>query len=502
MREVKPYVPIALVFEVECLITFVLVCNSLVTYYLGLSYDFHGHAVPISQIEQLGLTSYMLCEVTLTALRSAVEALTETIATMSFSEPLRLETPLDWPANVDLIDWLDAQAAFPKFYWQHRDGREEIVALGQISTFTDPAVAEETLTDGQRIWGGLSFDGRTQANRRCMPSFFFLPQIELVRQDGFWRLAVNVSKDKDKLVDLLNSLKLELTPVSMPNSDIVSQLCQPDQAGWTKIVNQALEDIATTELEKVVLARRTTLKMSSVVTPAQLLKASCAVNPSSYHFMMALSPKHSFVGSTPERLMMRRDNQLLTEALAGTIGRDEDKARDEQLSSWLLSDEKNRYENQLVVDDIEARLAPFSRTIETAEHPELLKLRQVQHLKRPIKADVSKDLRHAKMLQCLQPTAAVAGLPRDKAYQYILDNEPFARGWYSGSVGYLGNHQSEFCVALRSALMVGNEIHLFAGAGIVPGSVAEMEWQELERKTATLKSLLESDSQFPQQQRA
>ncbi|WP_087016480.1 isochorismate synthase [Thaumasiovibrio subtropicus] len=438
----------------------------------------------------------------MSALHSAVEALTETIATVPFSAPIRLETPLDWPANVDLIDWLDAQAVFPKFYWQHRDGREEIVALGQVSTFTDPAVAEETLTDGQRIWGGLSFDGRTAANRRCMPSFFFLPQIELVRQDGFWRLAVNVSGEKEKLIDLLNDLRLELTNVPLPDSDIVSVHYSPDQNDWTRMVNQALADIEDTALEKVVLARRTTLQMANVVTPAQLLKASCAVNPRSYHFMMALSPKHSFVGSTPERLMLRRDDQVLTEALAGTIGRGKDANDDAKLSSWLLNDEKNRYENQLVVNDIEARLSPLSQSIETALKPELVKLRQVQHLKRPIKACVPHDMRHAEMLQCLQPTAAVAGLPREMAYQYILENEPFARGWYSGSVGYLGNHQSEFCVALRSALMVGNEIHLFAGAGIVPGSVADMEWQELERKTATLKSLLENNSPLPHQQTA
>ena len=57
------------------------------------------------------------------------------------------------------IDWLEAQPIFPKFYWQSRDTREEVVALGQLHTFVDPAPAYTILADDQRIWGGRSFDG-------------------------------------------------------------------------------------------------------------------------------------------------------------------------------------------------------------------------------------------------------------------------------------------------------------------------------------------------------
>ncbi len=72
------------------------------------------------------------------------------------------------------IDWLEAQPIFPKFYWQSRDTREEVVALGQLYTFTDPEPAYAILGSGQRVWGGRSFDGRTEKNRYCMASFFFL----------------------------------------------------------------------------------------------------------------------------------------------------------------------------------------------------------------------------------------------------------------------------------------------------------------------------------------
>ena len=128
-----------------------------------------------------------------------------------------------------------------------------------------------------------------------------------------------------------------------------------------------------------------------------------------------------------------------------------------------------------------------------AETSELVKLRKVQHLKRPISAEINNDCSDSQLLDNLQPTAAIAGLPRMSALDFIIDNEPFARGWYSGAVGFLSQQRSEFCVAIRSALVMGNKLHLFAGAGIVPGSEPSCEWEELDRKTSTLCSLLESD---------
>ncbi len=64
-----------------------------------------------------------------------------------FTQPLADKPPFA------LIDWLDAQPIFPKFYWQSRDTREEVVALGQVYTFTDPAPAYAILGDDQRVWG-------------------------------------------------------------------------------------------------------------------------------------------------------------------------------------------------------------------------------------------------------------------------------------------------------------------------------------------------------------
>lgn len=429
----------------------------------------------------------------MTALQQAVEFLIRKIQ-QSAPTTQRLMVKLELPANTDLIDWLDSQPLFPKFYWQSRDGREEVVALGQIKTFTDPKAAEKILAPEQRIWGGQSFDGRTARNQRCLPSFFFLPVAELARMDGDWYLAVNISPEStSKVLSALSQLSIESSEVLEIKSKILGRTYSPDFSGWSTMISNALEAISQKVFEKVVLARKTTLTLDTPVAPAQLLKASRSSNHHSFHFMMALDAKHCFVGSTPERLFLRQERALLTEAVAGTIGRGNSPAEDNRLAQWLLDDNKNRYENRLVVDDIVSRLEACCDTMNVAETPELIRLRKVQHLKRGIDAQLNSDVDSADLLESLQPTAAIAGLPRDKALDFITEHEPFARGWYSGSVGFLSQQRSEFCVAIRSALIMGDQLHLFAGAGIVPGSTADSEWKELDRKTSTLCSLFGSD---------
>lgn len=388
------------------------------------------------------------------------------------------------------IDWLEAQPVYPKFYWQSRDGREEVVALGQLYTFTEPAPAYAIVGENQRVWGGRSFDGHTDKNRRCMSSFFFLPQVELIRVDNTWTLAANINQEPGRTLATLNKLVAEVSPLRAIECEISQVIHTPNESGWAHLIQQVLDGIERQAFKKVVLARQTRLLLENRLSAAQLLKASAAQNHHSFHFLLALDSKHCFMGSTPERLYLRHGQELYTEALAGTIGRGENATQDLELANWLSRDEKNLHENQVVVDDIVECLTPHAESIDIDPEPHLIRLSKVQHLKRAINVDLQPGVNGVQLLSALQPTAAVAGLPRQPALDFITQHEPFARGWYAGSMGYFSHQKAEFCVAIRSALVLENEVQLYAGAGIVPGSVAEYEWQELDKKMSTLLSLI------------
>ena len=117
----------------------------------------------------------------------------------------------------------------------------------------------------------------------------------------------------------------------------------------------------------------------------------------------------------------------------------------------------------------------------------------MQHLYKKFSCELKTPLLDRDLLDALHPTPAVGGTPRDKALSYIKKNEPFDRGWYAGPIGWISPVKSDIVVAIRSALIKDDTIHLFAGTGIVQGSIPLKEWEELDNKTAQFMDLFHAN---------
>ncbi|MEQ9969716.1 isochorismate synthase MenF [Pectobacterium carotovorum] len=400
----------------------------------------------------------------------------------------------------ELLPWLATQPVYPQFYWQHRQDREEAAVCGNVCGFRHIQDAEAFLAQQQcdpdvRIWGLNAFN-QTKEDAVSSPGYLFLPRAELRRQDEMLSLSINLFSDTSLQQDAVEAsafINLLLPPASQPllHAEVQSVGHQPKRQGWIDLLQRALHDINTGLMEKVVLARATTLTLTQPLQATTFMAASRAANHHCFHFMLAHDARHAFLGSSPERLYRRRGTELETEALAGTVASDRDAHKAAELADWLMNDTKNQCENMLVVDDICQRLQQSALSLDVMP-PEIVRLRKVQHLRRTIHATL-RTASDSACLNALQPTAAVAGLPRQEARRFIAEHEPFERGWYAGSAGYLSRQQSEFSVALRSAEVRDHVLTLYAGAGIVAGSDPEQEWQELENKAAGLRSLLDGD---------
>ncbi|MEQ1968498.1 isochorismate synthase [Xenorhabdus nematophila] len=427
------------------------------------------------------------------------------IGIQSFSFVLPANNGIHW------LEWLSVQPHYPQFYWQHRDDHEEVVACGLIRQFNHIVEAEIFLQQHSqfpqmRLWGLNAWDKVNfyhfhhensatdkHKNITSKDSYLFLPRLELRRHRGENRLYINI----DGKADIENACRFlrQLLPHQslLPlQTAILDTRHMPEYEQWNILLGQALDAITQHKLEKVVIARKTELTLNSPLQAAQFMAASSRVNHRCYHFMLAFSANHAFLASTPERLYYRNQLQFYTEALAGTVANSEDAYKATELAQWLLEDKKNQHENLIVVDDICQRLQGGVTLVDVAL-PDVIRLRKVQHLRRHIRGILNKVC-DSDCLRRLQPTAAVAGLPREAARQFLADNEPFDRGWYAGSAGYLCLEQSEFAVSLRCAHIHDNLLSLYAGAGIVAGSDPEQEWIEIENKAAGLRTLLVSES--------
>lgn len=399
---------------------------------------------------------------------------------LSLTQPLPgfhcLSTP--FVARENGLAWLAAQSIWPQFYWQPREGQNRLLGLGEVQRCETPEAATMLIKELPRqgcLLGATRFglDG-------C---YLFLPRL-------LWRgdeLLLFLHNDVPQALQFLDQLQpacpLGPLPAAPRN---VSHF--PEQDEWSRMVTLALKAIQQDEMEKVVLARATDLRFNSSVSAASLLAASQQINHHCYHFLLAFDAERAFTGSSPERLYRRQQLALSSEALAGTCESAADPDQALQLAEALLGDEKNRRENEMVVADICQRLQPVANDVAVSP-VEVVRLQKVQHLRRRLQCSLLRpdDLL---CLQQLQPTAAVAGLPRQPARQFIARHEPFSREWYAGSVGYLAAEESEFSVALRSAWVTGETVRLYAGAGIVAGSDPVQEWQEINQKAASLGALV------------
>ena len=114
--------------------------------------------------------------------------------------------------------------------------------------------------------------------------------------------------------------------------------------------------------------------------------------------------------------------------------------------------------------------------------PGILTLPNGHHLITRFQGQLKDGINDEDILQFLHPTPALGGTPRKEAMDMIRRLEGFSRGWYGAPIGYVGLDWAEFVVGIRSGLARGKNLSVFAGAGIVQGSEAAAEWDEVENK--------------------
>ncbi len=389
-------------------------------------------------------------------------------------------------ASLDGLQWLKAQHEYPQFYLTLRDCEKSYAAIGALRQFDSLDGAQNFIENTNfPLVGGLTFVGRTQ---------FILPRILLEQSGETCQVSLFVEGNHShEALAALEGLAQSQSLVPVAKVCVRQKRFRASPARWENWINQALDSIAEGKMSKLVLANETTFELESSLNPYDFLAESRQLNKGCYHFLWRQTADSTFLGSTPERLFARDGLQLHTEALAGTAPIGEDANAQQRWAQWLLNDDKNRLENELVVQDIAHNLQAWLATWQVADVA-IKPLRTVQHLVRKISAELISSCRDADILALIHPTAAVAGLPQQAAKQRLQEIETFERDWYAGTLGLMSREQAEFCVTIRSAFIEQQQIRVFAGAGIVAGSDPLAEWKEIERKAAGLISLFATDN--------
>lgn len=359
-------------------------------------------------------------------------------------------------------------------------------------TFIDNGIVinpYEAIGVGPLLFGGFSFDQYKQKTKlweKFSDSIFHVPKFLLSKVDGQTFLTINMvcsKDDNESLVNkVLNQIDQILSSVKENNRFPQPRLKHEKEINpkqWKRTVSNAVDYLKTAStLKKVVLARELRLFFEDTVEVESVLPHLLSEQADSFVFAFE-SNGDCFVGATPERLIRKKGKDVYTACVAGSIARGETEMEDEHLGAMLLADEKNLIEHQYVVDMISEAMAETCKEIIIPDTPRLLKIRDIQHLHTPVVGKCFEDTSLFTLIHRLHPTPALGGLPKNEAVEKIREIEELDRGLYAGPIGWTDYRENgEFAVAIRSALLQGNEASLFAGCGIVVDSNVETEYNE------------------------
>ena len=252
-------------------------------------------------------------------------------------------------------------------------------------------------------------------------------------------------------------------------------------------VTEAVARIDRGELEKVVLAHDLLAVADDEIDPRYLLGGLAADNPDCWAYSV-----EGLVGATPELLVSRDGDRLLSRVLAGTAPRGGDETDDRRLVAGLVASGKDQQEHRFAVESLVESLGPHVRSIRAPEVPGVLELSNVTHLATDVTADLHDRAHVLDLLAGVHPTAAVGGTPREAALTAIAELEGMHRGRYTGPTGWVdATGDGEWGIALRCAQLDGRSARLFAGCGIVAGSDADAEVLEAQAKFVPVRDALE-----------
>ena len=203
-----------------------------------------------------------------------------------------------------------------------------------------------------------------------------------------------------------------------------------------------------------------------------------------------------FLLATPDpdsRNESRRWSALLTAPIKGTRPRGKDAIEDRALALELDADPKERAELTMIVDvernDLGRVAVPGSVRVTTL--PRVVTHRTVHHRVACVAARARPDCSRADVLRALLPSGSVTGAPKVRAMEVIAALEPRRRGLYTGAIGHVAHDGGlTLSMAIRTAVLRGDEGEYWTGGGIVADSdpareVEETRWKALQLQRAS-----------------
>jgi para-aminobenzoate synthetase component 1 len=260
-------------------------------------------------------------------------------------------------------------------------------------------------------------------------------------------------------------------------------------------VEKVREYIRNGDIFQANLSQR--FEVSLATNPYAIYRRLRSINPAPFAAYLNFDDV-KIISASPERFLKLDGDIIQTRPIKGTRPRGKTAVEDERLANELLSSEKDRAENVMIVDlernDL-GRVASYGSVIV----PELTALESyatVFHLTSTVEGRLADGKDRVDLLKATFPGGSISGAPKVRAMEIIEEIEPTRRSVYTGAIGYLGfDGGMDLNIAIRTIMAVRNKMYFQAGGGIVFDSDPESEYNEtLDKASALMQALGISDN--------
>ena len=353
-----------------------------------------------------------------------------------------------------------------------------------INIISDTKFLNEDSNDKVYLFGGINFDNQDK-NIDIWTNIpiakFTVPRFTLIDS----KLIVNMYV-KDK-ISFKNNFKIFLSYINSFEKNIIkakrlnfnSKLLDLTDIGsknnYKNKINSFINTISSTNtnFSKVVFSRFKKAIFEKDAPIFEIYKKLYLNNSDNMNFLFSINNSIKVLGSTPELILSKNNNEIKSESIAGSNFGNNDN---------FISDEKELFEQKIVTDYIHNFFKNNTSNIEYNKIPKIKKSSNIEHLYTSFKGLLKSDKNILDLLKSIHPTPAIAGYPKKDALNLIKNNNE-NRGWYGGPIGWIDNKlNGNFYLNIRSGLGIDNHLYLFSGSGITNKSTVRNEWKETEHK--------------------
>jgi len=233
----------------------------------------------------------------------------------------------------------------------------------------------------------------------------------------------------------------------------------------------------------------TKYKNKSTINPVNFFWKLMKINSSPESFMIR-DKNFSIVSCSPETLIDKQGNKIITKPIAGTLKKSK-KVNKIKALNFFRNNEKETKEHNMIVDmersDLSKICKPGSVKILKKKYVEEYK--HLFHYVTSIQGILKKNTTPKNIIKSMMPGGSVIGCPKIRTLELLNKQETEDRNIFTGSFGYIKfNQDMKFNIIIRSILNYKNISEISAASGVVLDSSSKKEFNENFIKA---KSLLE-----------